>query len=786
MAGQPFDRAFATISFVDAQRTVIGERYELLGLLGSGGMGTVYKARDLELDELVALKALRRDLVDDASALERFRREVTLARRVTHPNVARVYDIGAHGVEKFLTMEFVDGESLASLLARQSLLRLDRVTEIMTAACKGLGAVHEAGIIHRDLKPDNVLIGRDGRVVLTDFGIARGVAPSALTMEVAMGTPAYMAPEQVQGGRALDARADIYALGAMLYELLTGQRPWQGDSALAVAAARLLHEPPDPREVRPETPDPYARLVTRCMARKPEDRPASVHEMISCLASVTLPAVSVTPSSGARVRESGRWSVLPTGAGSGQKNVAVLPFKNGGPASDAYLADGLTDDLIDALSMTRGLRVRARGVVSPYREVDRDPREIGRELDVQVVVEGSIRRTPAGVRINARVIGVDDGFQLWAKRFDRPEQEMLMVNDEVARAIAEALTLEAAGPARDAPTDAQALEMYLRARVEARIYEADALERAVELLQRAAERAPDDPTILASWAMALARLSFFTGRGRDEALQVAERAVLAAPGLGEAHLALGTVRWHHGDAVGAAREARLALSRAPGLAEAHALMGRILLEVGALEDAMRRCSTALDLDPGIPLVGRELARANAMLGRWDAVDPLLDRFAEQEGRGSYWIVRARLALWRRDTGYAAAMLARAPQEAGTMIAARGILCIAAGREPEEPEAFEGLRAWTRSAGGRLRLFAAQLDAEIHAFRGELPEAAGMMGEAVELGFVDKNWFDRCPLLDGLRDDAEVRLLRATVHDRARAAADAAAGLTPTGTGRQTR
>ena len=387
-------------------RHVFGGRYEILGLVGSGGMGTVYRARDVELDEIVALKLLRRDLLDKPGMLDRFRQEVKLARRVTHRNVARTFDIGEGDGEKFLTMELVEGEALSARIAREGALPLGFVAEVAASMCAGLAAAHEAGIVHRDLKPDNVLIARDGRVVITDFGIARAVfdAGRAATVGLALGTPAYMAPEQVEGATDLDARTDIYALGAMMYECLTGERPWTGDSVWSLAAARLMQPPPDPRVKRPDLPPAAAELVLRCMARKREDRFASAAQAAVALSALTMPAA-----------EARRPSTPPAGPApldSGTKTVAVLPFRNTGAKDDDYIAEGLSDDLIDGLSMTPGLRVLARDAVTRAGAQGQGARDLGRELRVDVVVDGSVRRAGEQLRISARVISVADGFQL--------------------------------------------------------------------------------------------------------------------------------------------------------------------------------------------------------------------------------------------------------------------------------------------------------------------------------------------------------------------------------------
>ena len=254
----------------------VGDRYQIVGLVGVGGMGRVYRVHDRLLDEHVALKLLRSDVVDTPGAVERFRQEVKLARRVTHHNVARVFDLGEHAGQAFLTMELIDGRPLSHLVAEHPTgIPLPRLAGIARQLTTALGAAHAVGVIHRDLKPDNILLGPEERVVVTDFGIARALtAPggsTSATLGTGVGTPAYMAPEQVDASAPADARADIYALGAILYELATGARAWPGDGALAVAAARLMQPPPDPR-LRRGLPDALAELILVCLARRTEQR----------------------------------------------------------------------------------------------------------------------------------------------------------------------------------------------------------------------------------------------------------------------------------------------------------------------------------------------------------------------------------------------------------------------------------------------------------------------------------------------------------------------------------
>jgi serine/threonine protein kinase/tetratricopeptide (TPR) repeat protein len=743
---------------------VLGGRYEILGLVGVGGMGSVYRARDRELEEVVALKVLRRELVDKPGMLDRFRREVKLARRVTHRNVARVFDIGEHQGEKFLTMELVDGESLAALMSREGRLPVARAVEIALAICAGLSSAHGAGVVHRDLKPDNVLLARDGRVVITDFGIARAFADAAgavNTMGMLLGTPAYMAPEQVEGHQDIDGRADIYALGALLYELFTGERAWPGDSPFGVAAARLLAPPPDPRARRPDLPTSCGLIVLRCMARKRDDRFASVDHVSLELGTLTLPVISSRPPPSPAPLQAA--SPAPSAT---DKTVAVLPFRNAGPPEDDYLAEELTDDLIDGLSMTARLKVRARGAVLRYRDAEMDPRDIGRELAVQVVVEGSVRRARGNVRVSARLISVADGFQLWAKRFDRPEQEVLSINDDAARAIAEALTLDREEQKRDAPSNPLAIDLYLRARHEYRKFWIDHQKKALELLDQAVALAPDDPMILAGKAMVMSRISFFHGKGLSEVRAVAERAVSVAPNLGEARLALGSAMLQAADFEGAIRELRHAVARGPGLAEAHSALGRLLAEVGPIDEAIHSLETALAIDRDAPMAHDALVRCCALKRDFARVDEEMNKILEIQGRSAYVVIAARMMLWRRDRDRASAILEEFEAEQ-KQIGFPSILLelVSHAQLPFDAAAIRSI-AKNAEGGARRKAFFLQLEAEIFAFLGQLEPVWEALGHAAESELIDVCWIDNCPLFDELRHDPRFAPIRASVKRRA--------------------
>jgi serine/threonine-protein kinase len=746
-------------------RELVGGRYEVLGLLGAGGMGTVYRARDRELDEIVALKVLRRDLAEAPGILDRFRQEAKLARRVTHRNVARTFDIGEHGGDKFLTMELVKGESLATRLARDGALPLAEVARIGIEICEGLAAAHAAGVVHRDLKPDNVLLADDGRVVITDFGIARAIDPGAAasTMGAPIGTPAYMAPEQVQGLPDIDARADVYSLGTILYEALTGRRAWFGEAIYSVAIARLTSPPPDPRAARPGI-DAIAGMVMRCMATKREDRYASAAEVEASLRTLagaqpseTMPAM---PTVAARADEPSK------------KTLAVLPFRNSGKPDDEYLADGLTEDLIDALSMTPGVKVRSRGAIMRFKGVDRDAREIGRELDVQVVVEGSVRKIGASLRVSARVVGVADGFQLWAKRFDRSEEAFLAVGDEAADAIAGALTLERGASPREAPTDPVAIDLYLRAR---HLYHSGwraEINESTRLFEQALSRAPNDPMILAGYALAQLRRIANDPLAPDELCDIgraaAEKALAIAPMIGGARVALATLHLAIGDAVSCARLLREASLITPNNGEVLDLRGRVLAEVGRPDEAIACLSSAMTLDPSLERSLADALRVHALVGNWDKVHEALAH-VEMDARHTLLVfLAARLATWTRDAEWAKRILAGLegrdfPLKPQVLTICRFVL-----EGEASPEIHLAIDAWGKITGRAKRrpAFMRQLAAEMSAVIGDVDGTLRALESADSLDLIDILWLDRCPLFAIVRDDARFQSIRARVAERA--------------------
>lgn len=797
----------AVTDLSDAATLLYGGRYELLDLVGAGGAGTVYRARDVELDEIVALKVLRKELLGSGSILENFRSEVKLARRVTHRNVARMFDIGEQDGERFLTMEFVEGELLTNKInsgpeGSPRPLPLPIVQDILDQVCAGLTAAHAVGIIHRDLKPDNIIIGRDNRVVITDFGIARALKNDSGNQKEGefVGTPEYMSPEQAEGN-PVDVRTDIYSLGVVLFELLTGTLPFLGTNPLVTAAARLLRPPPDPRTKRPGLPDALALVILRAMSRQPQDRYATAADLARAVGeavqSVTGSFEAV--SAGSRSLSGGTPIVVnPSGltlngqiekrdstptisnslnpqSDSGvQRSIVVLPFRNQGPTEDAYLAEGLTDDLIDALSMLPSLRVRSRGAVAAQlRQLNKDvpdPTEVGRALNAELLVDGSVRRAGNALRIAARLLTSSDGTQLWAQRFDRPAADALAISDEVAQAVAGAVLNGQAVPQRAVLKDADAVDLYLRARTLYYQGGMDNQQMAVKLYEQALALRPDDPMLLSAHAMSRAKLWFFGISGQGElARQAAERAIAVAPDRADSQLAMAMVCFYHGDAAGALRHARETVQRAPNNAEAYDLIGRILAETGPASSAQRYLERAYELDSAVGLrTVLDRVRVKALQGDWAGIEPMLEE-AERNGLplNATWIVRARFAGWQNDSvGMAKRLLLHPYVQSGQNPRIRSLLNVIAGDTKEDFETIFFPNLSSDQSSPRSRSFFFQLLTEACMLRKQQDAAIRALARSIDAGLFDWLWLDRCPLLNDLRRDLRFQALRKIVVERA--------------------
>ena len=723
-------------------------------------MGSVYRARDRELDELVAVKVLRRELVAEPGMLDRFRREVKLARRVTHRNVARVFDIGEHAGEKFITMELVDGESLAARLARDGALQIGDAVAMGIAIGEGLAAAHAAGVVHRDLKPDNVLLALDGRVVVTDFGIARAIAVQGggkRTAGMIVGTPEYMAPEQIEGG-AIDARTDVYAWGIVLYEMLTGRSAWTGDSALAIITARMLAPPPDPRAVRIEIPVPLAELVLRMIARSPGDRPDSARDVLHALAAHVPTSGSVRPVRHASQRPPRQ-----------VQRIAIVPLacEEDDDAARAT-AFGIAELVADALDGRPGIDVRARGARLAPR-ANRELTAIGAELDVPLVVGG---RFAAGIA-RLTLVNARDGFVLWSRTFPSASRDPFGAAYDAAREIAQALLVPAAPPPAAPPADARTMELLLRARFEIARSTSDSADRAISLLERAYSHTPEDPWVNAAYALALARRladTEFPGDA-DEAFAMAGAASLLAPRLAASHHALAEVLIDRGDLVGAAQSAALARALAPGNAEVERVVAHLSVEAGAVDLGLSLLRSASTRDVASSRAIWDEARALATLGRWQEADERLDAASDVDPLAAGpWLGRVRSALLRRDLARCDVLRV----QLGEVLASdkepilRALDAVLA-RAPIHAtidliETYAASPLCSRQRGDALR----KLAVDVAGTCGESARVMTLLAALAKGGIVDMTWLELSPTLAGVRTTPAFAAIRKTAAMRARA------------------
>jgi len=618
---------------------MLAGRFTVLRFVARGGMGSVYEATDVMLRTRVALKVLEGRITADPAAMERFRREVLLARRVSHPNVCRVYELyqatTASGAPvHFLTMEFLEGETLAARLARDGKLTTAEALPLVQQMGEGLAAAHAEGVVHRDFKSGNVMLvprageaGTGGmRVAITDFGIARafeqGRGPEALTGGGAiLGTPEYMAPEQVTGSDVSPA-TDVYALGVVMYQMVTGRLPFTGDTPLATAARRIDAPPPRPELAAPGLDPRWSRTILRCLDRDPRRRFPHAPDVAAALADrrprrwpVALGvavAALVALAVGVGVRL-GRGRAPEPAPQSRPPSIAVLPFVDMSPGHDQeYFSDGVAQEILNALAQVPGLHVVARSSSFAFKGKSEDLRTVGQKLEVASILEGSVQKAGSRLRVTAQLVNVADGYQLWSQTFDRDVADVFAVQDEISRAVVGALRMKVLpGSGGGAPepraTRPEAYAAYLRGLQLENTGSFEILPEAMAEFRKAialdADWAPAHAalaeTLLAyggnADSVALQRLG---GDWRRDAMAEIDRALRLDPRSPEAWIARGLahsyVSW---DWTAALADYEQALALAPANAAAVEGYADVLAILGRLPESVAAAKRAAALDP---------------------------------------------------------------------------------------------------------------------------------------------------------------------------------------------
>ena len=656
--------------------------YKILSVLGEGAMGKVYLAEDLRLGRKVALKIPPAEMAGDPQRLERYEREARAVAALNHPNIVTLHSIEEADGIRFLTMELVDGHNLAKHLPAQG-VPVEELFELAIPMADALSAAHEAGITHRDLKPENIMVTEGGQVKILDFGLAklRQKGPlggegevehltQTLTQEgMVMGTVPYMSPEQVQG-KPIDHRSDIFSLGVILYEMSTGGRPFAGETSAHVISSILRDTPDSANVVNEGLPHHLGRVVNRCLEKEPGRRYQTARDVCNELkglqkewSSGEIRASRTVETQAAGKSNVGRWLGVaalvallvavgiwlgrgsreaspPAGLAvveSSQQSVAVLPFANmSGDPENEYFSDGLTEELIHLLTKIEGLQVPDRTTVFALKGKEMDIREVGQQLGVRNVLDGSVRKAGNQLRITAQLVEVDDGFQLWSETYDRELEDVFAIQDEIAQSIVSALQVSLSPTDMAAVqtahiTDVQAYDYYLRGMGYFRRRTQEDFEAAREAFSRALEI---DPDYAPAWAgLADCYTEFYRNydsseSNLEEADNASRKAVSLAPDLAEAHAARGYALGQKGEFEEAEREFERAVELNPRLYEAHYYWGTTAFAKGELERAATLLEQASTVAPEEERALSLLPQIYRSLGQRDKLDDANRRIVE--------------------------------------------------------------------------------------------------------------------------------------------------------------
>ena len=585
-------------------------QFRILEKIGEGGMGAVYKAEDTRLGRTVALKFLRPESLEDQKLRDRFVREARAIAALDHPHICTIYEIGEAGGGLFLAMAYIDGPPISALLASGP-LSIERATGIAIQIAEGLEEAHRKGVIHRDIKPSNILLTGRGEVKIVDFGLASLFGEARLTGQgMAMGTPAYMAPEQWQG-LAPDPRSDIWSLGVVLHEMLTGGLPFRGAEGRALSYSILQEAPRSMRAIRPEIAPELELLVEAMLAKQADQRVATAGQVAARLRAcknasggdrrwdrtatmISVPAAVSVP--------------VPLAPQPEAATIAVLPFVN--MASDPeneYFADGVSEELITGLAKVGQLRVVSRTSAFRFKGSNAGPQEIGRQLNVKYLLTGSVRRAGDRLRMTAELVGTADGFQLWSEVYQREVRDVFAIQEELAGAILAKLRIQltSANPLaqpRKKTESIAAYQLYLKGLFHWNKRTGPGMRNAIDFFQEAIDTDPLYPPPYCGLADSLMLSPLF---GWDEprntmlrAKQAALRALEIDPTHAEAHVSLAMVHFFYDwDRDRAAAEFRTGLRLNPGYAIGRAFHAHFLLWTGRYELAMNEFRNALELDP---------------------------------------------------------------------------------------------------------------------------------------------------------------------------------------------
>ena len=568
--------------------------YRILEKLGEGGMGVVYKAQDTKLDRIVALKCFPPSLLYDAEAKVRFVHEAKAASALNHPNITIIYEIDEVEGQCFIAMEHIGGRSLKELL-KEKTLSLKEVLDIALQICEGLNVAHKKDIVHRDIKSDNIMLSEEGLVKIMDFGLAKLKGVSRVTrIGTTLGTVAYMSPEQARG-EEIDHRTDVWSLGIVLYEMITGRLPFKSEYEQAIVYAILNEEQEPMVESRPEIPTELEQIVEKTLVKNRDSRYQNATDILADLRKLKKELESIISKGRPSTRKP-------------QPSIAVLPFTNlSADKEQEYFCDGMAEEIINALTQVEGLHVVARTSAFFFRGKEIDIREIGKKLNVETVMEGSVRKAGNRLRITAQLVNVVDGYHLWSERYDREIKDVFAIQDEISLAIVDKLKVKLLKEEKDKLvkrfTDNQeAYNLYLKGRYFwNRRYEGG-LQKGIECFQQAINKDPLYALAYAGIADCYILLGYFGWLPPKEAYPrarvAAKKALEIDDTLAEAHTSMGWIRtFYDWDWAAAEDEFKRALDLSPNYATGHEWYGVSLAPMRRFDEGTVSLKRALELDP---------------------------------------------------------------------------------------------------------------------------------------------------------------------------------------------
>jgi serine/threonine protein kinase len=565
--------------------------YKILAKLGEGGMGVVYKAEDTRLRRTVALKFLPPQAVGTEEDKNRFMHEAQAAAALNHPNICTVHEIDEYEGRSFIAMEYIEGENLKAKIKRGP-LPVDEAVEVAIDIAEGLQEAHSKGIVHRDVKSANIMLTATGRVKVMDFGLAKSSGSTQLTRSgTTIGTVAYMSPEQGRGG-TVDHRTDIWSLGIVLYEMLTGELPFKADYEQATIYRIMNEEPPSLRGRRSDVPTELERIIKKALAKSAKDRYASAEAFAANLRELKERATAKSKADDS-TRE--------------KHSIAVLPFVDMSPDKDQeYFCDGLAEELINALTHVKPLRVAARTSAFSFKGGNYNVREIGEQLDVDTVLEGSIRKAGDRLRITAQLVSAADGYHLWSEKYDRNLEDIFAIQDEISLAIVDQLKIELFGEeasrlVKRGTENLEAYDLYMRGHFfwEKR---GEGLKRAIDYFNQAIDKDPKYAAPYAGIADSYSLLAFYGFLPAHDAMakarEYARKALEIDDTIAEAHCALAFVHQiYEWDQIKAEHEFKRAIELNPAYSPAHYWYASTLDYRARPDEALSENERAIGVDP---------------------------------------------------------------------------------------------------------------------------------------------------------------------------------------------